>query len=778
MRETISGPDTIPAHRLGSVARALTFADATPAVPHRVKEDPIPSALSSDGLASTIDARPARRSKSSRSTGSAIRVVLRVRPLSERERKTEPTSCVSRSEKNQRTVHIRPANAKRHPLAVRNAGHATFKFAEIFDEISSQSTVFERTALPMIEGLFQGQSAVVFAHGVTCSGKTWTIQGSGEHPGILPRALDVIVNSIAVAKGKGLLQESIVSESVALLTSDRREGGGRRTRTRTGKNAVKTKVHDSNYIEVDGDMEYKIFASYLEVYNEQCYDLFEKPPDSGAIDCHVQGGSEHEHSSEFNNGGEEFTSVNTEPSTERRRTARTRRKILKLKMNREKEVYADGITEIEISNCADIDRLLEFGQQNRSVAHTKANEVSSRSHAVFFITLKMTETSKQSNGQLTTRHRTSKLSIVDLAGSERTGRTNNSPEGVRQRETNKINSSLMNLGRCLQVMRYNQRMRKTDPSKKLNIVPFRDSRLTHLLQHCLEAGSAVMIANVSPAMHDSDETIQALRCAAIAQEVTIGPSKKKAVFTDRTNLMGNRIAQISSTKKLRSSTRKQAGRNLRSRGLEARDLAIANSILKPRASESSSIIAAQKRDNAFLRMELEEERCARLDLERVKTQVEEELLQENDLLFRQNERLKDRLADSEARLCVVETEVREELAEGAEQMLQRVQEHYQNQMDELRRENDELCETLGRDNDESRSRISLLSHTERKEQAESMAARLARRASKAAFDGIRISLADCEQNLDLQAGGVDEWESEGEDYVEEGDVENYIEESD
>lgn len=761
------------------MARALTFADATPAVHHRAKEEATASALLPAVLDSTIDPHPAPHLKSPPSRGSsAIRVVLRVRPLSERERNTEHASCVSRSEKNHCAIHIRPANPKRHPLAVRNAGHATFKFAEIFDDASSQSTVFEHTALPMIEGLFQGQSAVVFAHGVTCSGKTWTIQGSDEHPGILPRSLDVIVNSIAVAKGKGLLQESIVSESVALLTSGRGEVGPRRTRTRTGRNAAKTKVHDSNYIEVDGDIEYKIFASYLEVYNEQCYDLFERPPDSAPVDGHVQGFAEYDPSSEANSCGEQSKSVKTEPSTEQQRRTRTRRKILKLRTNREKEVYADGITEIEISNCADIDRLLEFGQQNRSVAHTKANEVSSRSHAVFFITLKMTETSKQPDGQSRTRHRTSKLSIVDLAGSERTGRTNNSPEGVRQKETNKINSSLMNLGRCLQVMRYNQRMQKRDPSKKLNIVPFRDSRLTHLLQHCLEAGSAVMIANVSPAMHDSDETIQALRCAAIAQEVTLAPSKKKAVLTDRTNVIGNQLTLKSSTKKLRSTTRKQTGRSLRSKVLEARDLTISNSISKSKASESSSTIAALKREIAFLRMEFEEERCGKLDLERVKAQVEEEMLQEYDLLFRQNERLKDRLADSEARLCVVETEVREELADGAEKMLQRVQEHSQKQMDELRRENDELCEALGRNNDESRSRVSLLSYTERKEQVESMAARLARRASKAAFDGIRISLADCEQSLDHQAGSAGEWESDGEDYIEEGDVEHYIEESD
>lgn len=618
----------------------------------------------------------------------------------------------------------------------------------------------------MIEGLFNAQSAVVFAHGVTCSGKTWTIQGSDDHPGILPRSLDVIVNSIAVAKGDGLLQESTVSDSVAQLTSGRHEFGTRRTRLRSVKTNAKSKIHDSNYIEVNGRMDYKIFASYLEVYNEQCYDLFEK-----------SSSSEYASNREELQNMEEETDRGAEVSAAQTTAKRARRKILKLKLNHDREVHPEGITEIEIRNCADIDRLLEFGQQNRSVAHTKANQVSSRSHAVFFITLKMTETVKGPNGHPRTKHRTSKLSIVDLAGSERTGRTNNDGESVRQKETCKINSSLMNLGRCLQVMRRNQRAQKTNPTHKLEIVPFRHSRLTHLLQNCLEAGSAVMIANVSPTMIDSDETIQALRCAAIAQEVKLAPSRKKTVLKDRTNELNQPYIQPPSYKKIRGSTRKVASRKLRSNDALKENI---NLVTIPRTEydeyiEMKSAFPAMKRENTFTRMEIEEEKCNSLESERRLAQA----LTEMDQLFRDKERLIDRLADSEARLCVVEAEVREEMAEGTEQLLKQLHDAYEEQLNELRREKDELGNTDENFNMEGYRRVSRI-HIEGKEQAKAMAARIARRASKAAFDSVRFPLAECDQDTedeeDEDSLGVVKYEAE--EYVEADNVDDYIEESD
>lgn len=717
-----------PIPHLGNVCRNLTFADATPA-PHQTQ----PIAAHEEPSLEEDPATPT----------TPIRVVLRIRPLSAKELAGSTSYSVLRSDTDKTLVKIVPLNPKRHPVAVRNAGHAMFRFERIFHKDASQTDVFEYTTLPMIEGLFRGRSAVVLAYGVTCSGKTWTIQGEDSQPGILPRSLDVIVNSIACAKGEGLLQQSEVSNDVAQLTENGVPGTGRRTRTRhPRRGAARKKVHDCNYIEVDGNIEYKIFASYLEVYNEQCYDLFlEQPSMEDSSIPHV-----------------EQSAVKKEPSMDHRRNRRAKL-VLKLKEDADGQVYAEGITEIEIRSGADIDRLLEFGQQNRFVASTTANENSSRSHAVFFITLKQTETIKQPYGPPKVLRTMSKLSIVDLAGSERGDRTKNS--GVRQMEANKINTSLMNLGRCFKVMRENQKLLNDNPKRTPLVVPFRNSRLTRLLQHSLESGSAVMIANMSPTLCDSDETIHALRSAAIAREIRVTQSKTRIPLKDRSNILRNVDLNITaSTLNANARAKTQVKRNLRTRALANRENRNMVGITKPKACDpKDKIITNMKKENNLLRMELEEEHISRLDVEK----KIEEMYEENDWLFRQNEKLKDKLADSEARICLVEQEVREEVVDEAEKIIKHLQETYQRQIDDSWESR--------QDKKPGHSRTSIVCDTERRENAERLANRVAMRASKAAFDGIKVVLAEDEEVVDLdrvkdEPGAADILD-DCEDYIEE-----------
>lgn len=713
----------MPPSTLGSVVRNLDFTGATPAVRHARAPARAPAPI-----AAHEETEPSAEIPSATQSAAApIQVVLRVRPLSEKERASGASSCVLRNPNDETSVRIRLLVPKKHSVQVRNAGAAMFRFERVFDEASSQSDVFEHTALPMIEGLFRGQSAVVLAYGVTCSGKTWTIQGNDVHPGILPRSLDVIVNSIACAKGNGLLQESVVSEDVAKLTESRADNGLRRNRQRGCKHAT-GKAHDSNYIEVNGKVEYTIFASYLEIYNEQCYDLFQSQASSDRLESALEEGP-----------------VCAEPPTDPRRNPRAKQ-VLKLKEDAAGEVYAEGITEIEIQNGADIDRLLEFGHQNRFVASTTANETSSRSHAVFFIKLRQTEKIKQPRGPPKVVHTFSKLSIVDLAGSERLSRTQNT--GQRQVEANKINTSLMNLGRCLKEMRHNQKIRESNPTRKLNLVPFRESRLTRLLQHCLQSGSAVMIANASPAMYDADETIHALRCAAVAREVRIPAGKRKLALRNRATVLQN-IDQnvfLSSANKNGNLNKKQGTGSVRTRAhavKERKDCASRAGISKPKARDPrDKIIADMKKEINLLRMEIEE---LRLDT----AQEKQELYRENDELFRLNEKLKDKLADSEARVFLVAQEVREEVADDAEKILREWQETY-------------LRNNLHQDG----NRASDISEADRRADAERLAHRVAMRASQAAFDGIKVCLAEeeLEDELDNSAAIIIE---DDEEYKEE-----------
>jgi kinesin family protein 20 len=172
-------------------------------------------------------------------------------------------------------------------------------------------------------------------------------------------------------------------------------------------------------------------------------------------------------------------------------------------------VYVHGLREVEVRSLPEALCVLDRGQRHRMVAETQLNRGSSRSHAVLTIKLVKPGTDKDRDGIV------AKMSIVDLAGAERSDRTGNT--GKRAREAIKINTSLMQLGRCLEVLRQNQ-LRPQHPQP----VPFRDSNVTRLFQDYLTGyGRTVMLTTVSGAQADFDETAHALRYAAIAREIKV-----------------------------------------------------------------------------------------------------------------------------------------------------------------------------------------------------------------------------------------------------------------
>jgi kinesin family protein 20 len=111
-----------------------------------------------------------------------------------------------------------------------------------------------------------------------------------------------------------------------------------------------------------------------------------------------------------------------------------------------------------------------------------------------------------------------KLSIVDLAGSERATKTRATNE--RLKEAASINVSLMNLGRCLEELRWNQE----NAGKMQHVVPFRHSKLTRLFQdHFLHASTVYMIVAANPNYRDFDEALHALRYGALAKQAPPPP---------------------------------------------------------------------------------------------------------------------------------------------------------------------------------------------------------------------------------------------------------------
>ena len=221
----------------------------------------------------------------------------------------------------------------------------------------------------------------------------------------------------------------------------------------------------------------QVRASYYEVYNEQLYDLL----DDSAVPL-------------------------------------AGRAALRLKEDAAGRVFVAGLSAAAVGSAAEALAALRRGSRQRQRAETGLNYASSRSHSVFSVALYQGaaadgdvagdgggEGGDVAAGQL------GRLAFVDLAGSERAQRTGN--VGVRLKESVAINSSLMTLGRCLEALRWNQQHR----GGPLRVVPYRESKVTHLFRDALHGwGQVVLSVNVSPVAGDYDETSHVLKVRRVA----------------------------------------------------------------------------------------------------------------------------------------------------------------------------------------------------------------------------------------------------------------------
>ncbi|CAO2643074.1 Kinesin-like protein KIF3A [Lemmus lemmus] len=208
----------------------------------------------------------------------------------------------------------------------------------------------------------------------------------------------------------------------------------------------------------EGDTRFLVRVSYLEIYNEEVRDLLGKD------------------------------------QTQR----------LEVKERPDVGVYIKDLSAYVVNNADDMDRIMTLGHKNRSVGATNMNEHSSRSHAIFTITIECSEKGVDGNMHV----RMGKLHLVDLAGSERQAKTG--ATGQRLKEATKINLSLSTLGNVISAL----------VDGKSTHVPYRNSKLTRLLQDSLGGNSKTMMcANIGPADYNYDETISTLRYANRAKNI-------------------------------------------------------------------------------------------------------------------------------------------------------------------------------------------------------------------------------------------------------------------
>ncbi|XP_001629592.2 kinesin-like protein KIF17 isoform X2 [Nematostella vectensis] len=220
--------------------------------------------------------------------------------------------------------------------------------------------------------------------------------------------------------------------------------------------------HIFESINVADDSKFLVHASYLEIYNEEIRDLL---------------GKDH-------------------------------KAKLDLKEHPDKGVYVKDLTMIPVNCVSEIEHVMDLGSKNRSVGATLMNADSSRSHSIFSINLEILDDDSEGNEHI----RAGKLNLVDLAGSERQSKTG--ATGGRLKEATKINLSLSALGNVISAL----------VDGKAKHIPYRDSKLTRLLQDSLGGNTkTLMVACLSPADNNYDETLSTLRYANRAKNIKNKP---------------------------------------------------------------------------------------------------------------------------------------------------------------------------------------------------------------------------------------------------------------
>ncbi|XP_056158281.1 kinesin-like protein KIN-7O isoform X3 [Syzygium oleosum] len=186
---------------------------------------------------------------------------------------------------------------------------------------------------------------------------------------------------------------------------------------------------------------------------------------------------------------------------------------LQIHENLERGIYVAGLREEIVASPDQVLDLMEFGEAHRHIGETNMNVYSSRSHTIFRMIIESRDKTEDGvGGSSCDAVRVSVLNLVDLAGSERAAKTG--AEGVRLKEGSHINKSLMTLGTVIKKL-------SEGAESQGGHVPYRDSKLTRILQPALGGNSnTAIICNITLAQIHADETKSSLQFASRALRIT------------------------------------------------------------------------------------------------------------------------------------------------------------------------------------------------------------------------------------------------------------------
>lgn len=368
------------------------------------------------------------RANKNRDKNQHIQVFVRVRPINNSERTQKSVSVVDVPSSKDVVVRERPQDKI----------SKKFSFDRVFGPSSKQIDVYNAVVHPLLDEVLAGYNCTVFAYGQTGTGKTFTMEGYSNDPGlqwqsdtsagIIPRALSHLFDEIRTIDAQ----------------------------------------------------EYSVRVSFLELYNEELFDLLSPNDDASKIRLYEDA-------------------------------------------SKKGAVIIHGLEEVTVHNKSEVYKILERGSEKRQTAATLMNAHSSRSHTVFSITVHIRENTVEGEELM----KTGKLNLVDLAGSENIGRSG--AVDRRAREAGSINQSLLTLGRVITAL-----------VERAPHIPYRESKLTRLLQESLGGRTKTsIIATISPASVNLDETLSTLDYAHRAKNITNRPEinqklSKKALLKEYT----------------------------------------------------------------------------------------------------------------------------------------------------------------------------------------------------------------------------------------------------
>ncbi|XP_031616762.1 kinesin-like protein subito [Contarinia nasturtii] len=346
-----------------------------------------------------------------------------------------------------------------------------FEFSKIFHNDATQLDIYNQLVQSSIQN---NESLTVLTYGTSGSGKTYTMYGTETDAGIVQRALtqiftnnkNIICPTAAAKLENGNI--SMVSEPNANAELELKRKFIRKNTMAKNQQIIENIRIEHGFEPIQNQWQHCfVWISFAEIYNENVYDLL--------------------------------------------RLDATKRENLKI-IGNDGNSFIKDLTSVYVVTPSEAIDVINAGLQQVNYASTNINKKSSRSHCILILNV--------IHFSYPDRFSNSIYKFCDLAGSERLKKTEN--VGERLKEAQRINTSLMVLGRCYDLMYQNQN------SKSKEVLPFRESKLTMLLQKSLLGHEKITtIVTMAPKLDFMEENLHVLNFASIAQQIVFKQPKQE-----------------------------------------------------------------------------------------------------------------------------------------------------------------------------------------------------------------------------------------------------------